>query len=88
MDTANTKTQFTKTDFARLLNDSSDRFPEAIPLWDTYMAKCARARRAKIAQFGFWLRANKPKLFNKLFKQAEKMPGLIEEIYHESASQA
>lgn len=81
MDRGNVKIKFTKTDFARLLNASSERFPEAIPLWEKYMEKCARARRLKISQFGFWLRENESKLFNKLYKQACKMDGLMEEVY-------
>lgn len=84
MDRANPKTKFTKTDFCRLLNNSSERFPETVPMWEKYMEKCARARRIKVGQFGFWLRANHLKLFNKLFKQAEKMPHLLEEAYTDS----
>ncbi len=75
------KIDLTKTDFARLLDKSSERFPEVIPLWETYMEKCARARQMKVACFGHWLRANKPKIFNKLYRQALKMDGLLEEIY-------
>lgn len=82
MNRANPKLKFTKTDFCRLLNAGSERFPEVVPLWERYMEKCARARRAKIAQFGFWLRANESRMFNKLYKQACKMSGLMEEIYN------
>lgn len=81
MDRANPKIKFTKTDFCRLLNASSERFPVLVPMWDKYMEKCTRARQVRISQFGFWLRTNEPKLFNKLYRQACKMPGIIEETY-------
>lgn len=45
------------------------------------MDKCSRARRDKVSQFGFWLRTNKPKEFEKVCKWAQKHPELLDEIY-------
>lgn len=88
MDRANPKLKFTKTDFCRLLNASSERFPEAIAMRQKYMEKCARARCIRIGQFGFWLQANHSTLFNRLYKQASKLPELIAEAYADESSSA
>lgn len=85
MDRANPKLKFTKTDFCRLLNASSERFPEAVSMRENYMQKCARARRIRIGQFGFWLQANHASLFNRLYKQASKMPDMIEAAYSDAS---
>jgi hypothetical protein len=82
----NPKTKITKTDVARWLNTESARFPELVPLWEKYMDKCSRARRDKVSQFGFWLRTNKPKEFERIFKWSQKHPEILDELYAESTT--
>lgn len=77
VNTANPKLRLTKTDFARFLNVNSERFPDAVPYREVYMTSCSRARKNSIGQFGFWLRSNHSRLFNRLFKQASSRPDEI-----------
>lgn len=82
MITGNPKIRLSKTDFCRFLNDHSDRMPELVKYWESYAEKCARARKDKASQFGFWIRANKPVLFDRIFKKAQKHGlELLDEIY-------
>lgn len=88
MITGNPKTRFSKTDFCRFLNEHSDRIPSLVKYWESYAEKCARARRDKASQFGFWIRANKPAIFERLYKKAAKNGAeLLAETYGEDGKE-
>jgi hypothetical protein len=86
MNIANPKVKVTKTDVARYLCDHSELFPVLIPLRVHYIDKCSRARRIDVAQFGFWIRTNKPKLFERIYKKLLRDPDLLGKIYAEDAN--
>lgn len=84
MDAANPKLKLSKTDLCRFLNENIEQWPELVSMRERYMEKCNRARRIKVGQFGFWLKDNHPVRFDKIYRQALKQPGLLEQIYTDS----
>lgn len=85
---ANPKIKVTRTDVSRYLNDHSDRFPELVVVRTQYMEKCNRARRLTISQFGFWLRDNRPSIFNRIFMKLKKNPAILDELYGSTTTDA
>ena len=77
----NPKLKVTRTDIARFLNSESERFPELVELREQYLDKCNRARRLKVSQFGFWVRANKPVVFQRIYRRVSKDMAILQEIY-------
>ncbi len=88
MNVANPKINVTKTDLARYLNDHSEAVKELISIRNQYMDKCNRARRIKVSQFGFWLRANKPAIFERIYKRLSKNPAILDAVYGQADSYA
>lgn len=85
MNGGNPKIKVSKTDLARYLNDHGADFPELARYWEDYMQKCARARKDKASQFGFWVRTNKPKVFEKIWKWGKKHLEILDEVYKNNA---
>lgn len=73
-----------KTDFARWLDAHGSDLTELNSRWIVYSVRCDEGGRIDKTHFGFWLKENHPKDFNRLYTELFlKNPELMETVYGE-----